>query len=79
MLFGELVCCRGRDAVGDLLDAAEAADASLIVVGIRHRSPMGKLLLGSAALAVVVAGPGGPAREVAQIGAAIGRARGRRG
>ena len=45
---------RGRDAVGDLLDAAEAADASLIVVGIRHRSPMGKLLLGSAAQQILL-------------------------
>lgn len=45
---------RGRDAVGDLLDAAEEVDASLIVVGIRHRSPMGKLLLGSAAQQVLL-------------------------
>ncbi|WP_144794726.1 universal stress protein [Kocuria palustris] len=45
---------RGRDAVGDLLDAAEAVDASLIVVGIRHRSPMGKLLLGSAAQQILL-------------------------
>ena len=34
--------------------AAEAADASLIVVGIRHRSPMGKLLLGSAAQQILL-------------------------
>ena len=40
--------------MGDLLDAAEAADASLIVVGIRHRSPMGKLLLGSAAQQILL-------------------------
>lgn len=45
---------RSRDAVGDLLDAAEQVDASLIVVGVRHRSPMGKLLLGSAAQQILL-------------------------
>ncbi|KAA9393289.1 universal stress protein [Kocuria coralli] len=40
---------RGRDATGDLLDVAEEVDASLIVVGIKHRSPVGKLFLGSSA------------------------------
>lgn len=40
---------RGRDATGDLLDVAEEVDATLIVVGIKHRSPVGKLFLGSAA------------------------------
>lgn len=45
---------RGHDAVGDLLDAAEEVDASLIVVGVKHRSPMGKLLLGSAAQQILL-------------------------
>ncbi|MDO5619177.1 universal stress protein [Kocuria sp.] len=40
---------RGRDATGDLLDVAEEVGASLIVVGIKHRSPVGKLFLGSSA------------------------------
>lgn len=40
---------RGRDATGDLLDVAEEVNASLIVVGIKHRSPVGKLFLGSSA------------------------------
>ena len=38
----------------DLLDAAEQADASAIVIGVKHRSPVGKLLLGSAAQQVLL-------------------------
>ncbi|MDV3128171.1 universal stress protein [Mycobacterium sp. 21AC1] len=38
----------GVDAVEELLDAMDRADAELLVIGIRHRSPVGKLLLGSA-------------------------------
>ncbi|WP_166905175.1 universal stress protein [Mycobacterium sp. DL440] len=37
----------GVDAATELLDAMEVADAELLVIGIRHRSPVGKLLLGS--------------------------------
>ncbi|QRY50384.1 universal stress protein [Mycolicibacterium septicum] len=37
----------GVDAATELLDAMDAADAELLVIGIRHRSPVGKLLLGS--------------------------------
>jgi nucleotide-binding universal stress UspA family protein len=45
---------RNRDAVGELLDAAQEVDASAIVVGIKHRSPVGKLLLGSAAQQILL-------------------------
>lgn len=45
---------RGRDATGDLLDVAEEIGASLIVVGIKHRSPVGKLLLGSTAQQILL-------------------------
>ena len=45
---------RGRDAVGDLLEHAERVGASRIVVGVKHRSPVGKLLLGSAAQQIIL-------------------------
>jgi nucleotide-binding universal stress UspA family protein len=39
----------GVDAVSELLKAMEGDDAELLVIGIRHRNPVGKLLLGSVA------------------------------
>lgn len=45
---------RSRDAAGDLLDTAEEIGASVIVVGIKHRSPVGKFLLGSAAQQILL-------------------------
>jgi nucleotide-binding universal stress UspA family protein len=37
----------GVDTVEELLKATGRDDAELLVIGIRHRSPVGKLLLGS--------------------------------
>lgn len=37
----------GVDAAGELLKAMDRADAELLVIGIRHRNPVGKLLMGS--------------------------------
>jgi nucleotide-binding universal stress UspA family protein len=37
----------GVDAAGELLETMAHADAELLVIGIRHRNPVGKLLLGS--------------------------------
>ena len=37
----------GADAAGELLKTMDRADAELLVIGIRHRNPVGKLLLGS--------------------------------
>lgn len=37
----------GVGAVDELLKAMERDDAELLVIGIRHRNPVGKLLLGS--------------------------------
>lgn len=38
---------RGKSPAQDLLYAADEVDAELIVIGIRRRSPVGKLILGS--------------------------------
>ena len=47
-----------RDVVPDIadavLDVAGEVDASLVVVGIRPRSPVGKMLLGSVAQRVIL-------------------------
>lgn len=47
----------GVDAADELLKAMENDDAELLVVGIRHRSPVGKLLLGSVAQQVLLECP----------------------
>jgi nucleotide-binding universal stress UspA family protein len=39
----------GVDAADELLKTMERGDAELLVIGIRHRNPVGKLLLGSVA------------------------------
>ena len=39
----------GVDAADELLKTMERDDADLLVIGIRHRNPVGKLLLGSVA------------------------------
>lgn len=37
----------GVDAAQELLNQMERDDAELLVIGVRHRNPVGKLLLGS--------------------------------
>ena len=44
----------GSDASDVLLDVAEGEDVSAIVIGLRDRSPGGKLLLGSAAQRILL-------------------------
>ena len=39
----------GVDAASTLLNAMERDDAELLVLGLRHRNPVGKMLLGSTA------------------------------
>ena len=47
----------GVDAAEELLKAMEHDDAELLVVGVRQRSPVGKLLLGSVARQVLLECP----------------------
>ena len=45
---------QARDAADEILAAAEAAGASLVVVGLKKRSAVGKLMLGSTAQTVML-------------------------
>jgi nucleotide-binding universal stress UspA family protein len=38
---------RGHDAANEVLEAAEELQAELIVIGLRRRTPVGKLIMGS--------------------------------
>lgn len=44
----------GRAAAEEILRVAAAESADLVVIGIRHRSPVGKLLLGSTSQQVLL-------------------------
>lgn len=44
----------GPDIAELVLEEAERVDASLIVIGLRHRTPVGKLLLGSTAQRILL-------------------------
>jgi nucleotide-binding universal stress UspA family protein len=45
---------RGREAAEEVVDAAVSSRASLIVIGIRRRTPTGKLLFGSQAQRILL-------------------------
>jgi nucleotide-binding universal stress UspA family protein len=45
---------RGFEAAEDLVSVAESHDAELIVIGLRRRTPVGKLILGSNAQRVLL-------------------------
>jgi nucleotide-binding universal stress UspA family protein len=50
----ELRQTMGRDVADEILAVASEVDADAIVIGIRHRTPVGKLLLGSVAQRVII-------------------------
>jgi nucleotide-binding universal stress UspA family protein len=48
---------RGSDAAEDLIAVAEETAADFIVIGLRRRSPVGKLILGSNAQRILLDAP----------------------
>lgn len=48
---------RGKEPAEDLLAVADETDAELIVIGLRRRTPVGKLILGSNAQRVLLDAP----------------------
>ncbi len=48
---------RGMDPADDLINVAEEVSAEFIVIGLRRRSPVGKLILGSNAQRVLLDAP----------------------
>ncbi|WP_129660253.1 universal stress protein [Rothia halotolerans] len=45
---------RSKDAVGDLIDMTTRGDIEVVVVGVRRRSPVGKMFLGSSAQQIIL-------------------------
>ena len=48
---------RGNEPAEDLIAAAEEAEADFIVIGLRRRTPVGKLILGSNAQRILLDAP----------------------
>jgi nucleotide-binding universal stress UspA family protein len=48
---------RGQEAPDDILDVVEEVSAELVVIGLRSRSPIGKLLMGSNAQRILLESP----------------------
>jgi nucleotide-binding universal stress UspA family protein len=47
----------GADVADELLDAVREIDAEVVVIGIRHRTAVGKMLMGSVAQRVLLEAP----------------------
>jgi nucleotide-binding universal stress UspA family protein len=48
---------RGKNAVTEILELAESPEVSLVIVGLRKRSPLGKLILGSVSRDILLSVP----------------------
>lgn len=47
----------GADVAAEILKVARDTDAQLVVIGIRHRTPVGKMVMGSVAQQVLLDSP----------------------
>jgi nucleotide-binding universal stress UspA family protein len=45
---------RGKDAVTEIVELAESPAVSLVIVGLRKRSPVGKLIMGSVSRDIIL-------------------------
>jgi nucleotide-binding universal stress UspA family protein len=52
--FEVMTLVRGNDPTDDLIEIADQVGASLIVIGLRRRTPIGKLVLGSNAQRILL-------------------------
>lgn len=48
---------RGKNAVTEILDLAESPEVSLVIIGLRKRSPVGKLIMGSVSRDILLSVP----------------------
>jgi len=48
---------RGKSAVTEILELAESPEVSLVIVGLRKRSPVGKLIMGSVSRDILLSVP----------------------
>lgn len=53
----EIRQAEGRDVADEVASVAAETSASLVVIGLRRRSPVGKLVLGSAAQRILMEAP----------------------
>jgi nucleotide-binding universal stress UspA family protein len=44
----------GPDVAGEMVRVVRETDAEVLVIGVRHRSPVGKLIMGSVAQRILL-------------------------